>query len=216
MWLMYHWLCGSRKSALPPHHHPSSPPLFHKHASAHAPRKEQESGSRGREEREGEVKGGGACRFMIIPKQMLVLKTLWIANRAACQESRNQNTSLLGGSRWKKGRCEMRFMLSCFCIHASCMDPFLPHTILYQQWRWQPRLEGRYDLNHLRRLKLASVTVGVTAGKNLSDSAWSHRSHYLFHRPLKSFVFCFVFFTQIIFFLWTKAARKPPPLLAIK
>ena len=118
MWLMYHWLCGSRKSPLPPHHHPSSPPLFHKHASAHAPRKEQERGSRGREggrKERGEVKGGGACRFMIIPKQMLVLKTLWIANRAACQESRNQNTSLLGevderreGVRW--GSCFPAFV----------------------------------------------------------------------------------------------------------
>lgn len=26
------------------------------------------------------------------------------------------------GSRWKKGRCEMRFMLSCFCIYASWID----------------------------------------------------------------------------------------------
>lgn len=28
---------------------------------------------------------------------------------------------LIRGSRWKKGRCEMRFMLSCFCISASCI-----------------------------------------------------------------------------------------------
>lgn len=75
-----------------------------------------------------EVKGGGAWRFMVIVKQM---KTLWIASRASCQESRNQNTSLLGGSRWKKGRCEMGFKLSCFCVCTSWMVLFFTQIILY-------------------------------------------------------------------------------------
>lgn len=60
--------------------------------------KEKERERKGKEERE-EQGGegcvvGGTCRFMIIPKQMLLLKSLWIAKRAACQESTNQNTSL--------------------------------------------------------------------------------------------------------------------------
>lgn len=46
----------------------------------------------------------------------------------------------------------------------------------------------RFVFNHVGRLKLVSVTVGVTAGKNLSASARSHHSHHLFHPPLKSFV----------------------------
>lgn len=132
------------------------------------------------------------------------MKTLWIANGASCQEPRNQNTTLLGGSGWKKGRCEMRFMLSCFCVYTGCKVP-----ILHPQRLWQRCLAERYDLNHSLCLKLASVTLGVTAGKNLSDSAWSHLSHYLFPLSLKSFVFEFV--TQIIFFPWTKPQENHHP-----
>lgn len=80
-----------------PHHHPPSPPLFLKHASAHGwwRRRRERKGKEEREEQGGEgCVVGGTCRFMIIPKQMLLLKSLWIAKRAACQESTNQNTSL--------------------------------------------------------------------------------------------------------------------------
>lgn len=140
------WSCGlciidsvAHGKAPLPHHHPSSPPLFHKHASAHGWGKRSEEVAKGGRKGGGEVKGGGACRFMIIPKQMLLLKTLWIANRAACQESRNQNTSLLRevderreGVRW--GSCFPAF------VSTPAVKTFLPHTILYPRWSWQPQL----------------------------------------------------------------------------
>lgn len=123
------------------------------------------------------MKGGGAWRFTVILKQT---KALWIASRGSCQESRNQNTTLLGGSGWKKGRCEMGFKLSCFCVCTSWIVLFFTQIILYPQRCCQHCLTERYDLNHSLCLKLASVTLGVTAGKNLSVPTWSHLSHYLF------------------------------------
>lgn len=85
---------------------------------------EGEGERKGKEERE-EQGGegcvvGGTCRFMIIPKQMLLLKSLWIAKRGCSPGIHKSKYQLIRGRRWKKGRCEMRFMLSCFCISASC------------------------------------------------------------------------------------------------
>lgn len=193
MWLMYHWLCGSRKK--PPCPAISTP--FLQTCKCTRLRKEREvakEGSRGGSKGRWRVGEGGACRFMIIPKQMLLLKSLWIANRAACQESRNQNTSLWGevderreGVRW--GSCFPAF------VSTPAVQTFLPRAILCPTATLAALSRWRYGLNHSRRLKLVSVTLGVTAGKNLSDSAWFHRSHYLFHLPLKSFgLFCFTDF----------------------
>lgn len=73
----------------------------------------KEVGVRWQGEGGGGVKkrGGDACRFMIIPKQMLLLRSLWIASVAARQKSRNQNTGLWGevDERRRGASCGSRF-----------------------------------------------------------------------------------------------------------
>lgn len=140
MWLMYHWLCGSRKSPPIPPSAALSTPFSTKHARMQVHTAEEREGwevaEGGREGAEGGGVGrwrvGGVCRFMIIPKQMLLLKTLWIANRAACQESRNQNTSLWGevderreGVRW--GSCFPAFV-STPAVRPFFLTLFFTHS----------------------------------------------------------------------------------------
>lgn len=188
MWLMYHWLCWvTEKPPCPTITQPLHP-LFLPHANAHS----RGTGSSEREERGSrEVKGRGSMQVYDNTQTDALVE-----NSLNCEQGRlpgiqESKYRLIRGSRWKKGRCEMRFMLSCFCICASCIDLSsshysLPTVALAAPSRW------RYGLNHSRRLKLVSVTLGVTAGKNLSDSARSHHSHYLFHHPWNHLFYFFL------------------------
>lgn len=157
------------------------------------------------------MKGGGACRFVLIPKQM---KTLWIANRASCQESRNQNTSLLGGSGWKKGRCEMGFMLSCFCVCTSWIVLFFTQLILYPQQFCQHRLTEKVQLESFALFEVSVRDTGSNRRKKFISPCLIPSLALFVPWPLKSFVFEFV--TQIIFSRRTKARRKPPAPMATK
>ena len=184
MWLMYHWLCWVTEK---PHHHPPSPPLFPPTCKCTRQRKEREE----REERGSrEVKGRGSMQvYDNTQTDALVENSLNCEQRRlpGIQESKYQ---LIRGSRWKKGRCEMRFMLSCFCIYASCKDLSsshysLPTVALAALCLW------RYGLNNLHRLKSVSVTLGVTAGKKLIRLCPIPSRSLFVPWPLKSFVlFC--------------------------
>lgn len=155
--------------------------------------------------------GGGSWRFMVIPKQT---KTLWIANRASCQESRNQNTSLLGGSGWKKGRCEMGFMLSFFCVCTSWIVLFFTQIILYPQQFCHHCLTEKVRLESFALFEVSVRDTESNRRKTFISPCLIPSLALFVPLPLKSFVFEFV--TQILFSRRTKARRKPPPSMATK
>lgn len=146
---------------------------------------------------------------MIIPKQMLlsenplnclkkrvVVAVVWGWGGVVLQRIQKSKYQLIreGGGQMKEGkvRDEVHAFLL-LCLHQLYGPPHhlhhhrhlhlhlhLHHTL----FSWQPRLKEKVDdLNHPLRLKLASVTLGATAGKNLSDSARCHLGHYLFCCP---------------------------------
>lgn len=78
-------------------------------------------------------------------------------------------------------------MLSCFCTCSSWID--LSFLILF--FALAAASHQRYGLNHQRRLKLASVTLGVNAGKKLISLCLILSLAFV-SLPLKSFVlFCY-------------------------
>lgn len=142
------------------------------------------------------------------------MKTLWIVGRASCQESRNQNTSLLGGKWMKEGKVwdgVQAFLL--LCLHHLNSPIFhsdytLPTAVL-------PALSHR-------KVRLESFALFEVS---VRDTGSNHRKKLISPRlipslalfvplPLKSFVFEFV--TQIIFSRRTKGTRKPPPHMTMK
>lgn len=168
---------GHGKAPLP-HHHPPLPFQQHAHMLCAQLRRGLGNGKGGG--LSWEVKGGGCMQVYDNTSTDAVVEKSLNCKQGSLPGIQESKYQLMRGSGWKKGRCEKRFMLSCFCICASWMDLSSSHysfTALAALSSW------RYGLNHPQRLKWASVTVGVTTGKNLSDSVGSHLSRYLFHSP---------------------------------
>lgn len=149
MWLMYHWLCGSRKAPTPtppPHRYPCSTITRYLHPFSTNMQVHMHEGKRRTEvaERErgwgGEGCWGGGVQVYDNTQTDALVENSLNCKRGVLPKIQESKYQLIRGSRWKKGRCEMRFMLSCFCVSASCIftpphTPPSPCTILYPRWR---------------------------------------------------------------------------------